>query len=47
MDADQYVAIETIANFNAVKKLTQDLSLIIDVLRGKSTVQSMASVSAL
>ncbi|XP_071823275.1 la-related protein 4-like isoform X1 [Apostichopus japonicus] len=39
MDADQYVAIETIANFNAVKKLTQDLTLIIDVLRDSSLVQ--------
>lgn len=39
MDADQYVAIETIANFNAVKKLTQDLSLIVEVLRESSLVQ--------
>lgn len=45
MDADQYVAIETIANFNAVKKLTQDLTLIIDVLRGKFNYKSIVDSS--
>ena len=35
MDSDQYVPIGTIANFNAVKKLTKDMQLIVDVLRGK------------
>ena len=35
MDSDQYVTIRTIANFNAVKKLTHDLQLVVDVLRGK------------
>lgn len=35
MDSDQYVTIRTIANFNAVKKLTHDLQLVIEVLRGE------------
>ncbi|XP_072180743.1 LOW QUALITY PROTEIN: uncharacterized protein [Diadema setosum] len=39
MDSDQYVPIRTIANFNAVKKLTHDLQLVIDVLRESPFVQ--------
>jgi la-related protein 4 len=35
MDADNYVPISTIANFKLVKRLTHDLQLIIDVLKGK------------
>jgi len=35
MDADNYVLISIIANFKLVKRLTQDLKLIIDVLKGK------------
>ena len=35
MDNDQYVAIEIIANFPQVKKLTNDISLATQVLRGK------------
>ena len=35
MDADQYVSIWTIANFNQIKKLTNDVSLVTQVLRGK------------
>jgi la-related protein 4 len=35
MDNDQYVPIWTVANFNQVKKLTTDIKLITDVLRGK------------
>jgi hypothetical protein len=34
MDADDYVPISTIANFKLVKRLTLDLQLIIDVLKG-------------
>jgi la-related protein 4 len=34
MDNDQYVPIWTVANFNQVKKLTTDIKLITDVLRG-------------
>ncbi|KAL1430952.1 hypothetical protein MTO96_014377 [Rhipicephalus appendiculatus] len=30
MDSDQYVPIGTVANFNQIKKLTKDLSLIVD-----------------
>ena len=41
MDADQYVPISTIANFNAVKKLTKDMPLIVEVLRGKSELLSL------
>ena len=35
MDADQYVSIWTIANFNQIKKLTNDVALVTQVLRGK------------
>lgn len=35
MDADNYVPIVLIANFKLVKRLTHDLQLIIDVLKGK------------
>lgn len=38
MDDQHYVPIWTIANFNAVKKLTSDIDLIIEVLRGMSLV---------
>ncbi len=34
MDSDQYVPIWTIANFNAIKKLTSDINLVTQVLRG-------------
>jgi len=34
MDNDQYVPIWTVANFNQVKKLTKDIKLITEVLRG-------------
>lgn len=35
MDNDQYVPIWTVANFNQVKKLTKDIKLITEVLRGE------------
>lgn len=35
MDAEDYVPIKTIANFKMVKRLTDDLRLIIDVLKGR------------
>ena len=35
MDPDQYVPIWTIANFNQVRKLTSDIALVTQVLRGK------------
>lgn len=38
MDNDQYVPIWTVANFNQVKKLTKDLKLITEVLRGNNHV---------
>jgi hypothetical protein len=34
MDADNYVPISLIASFKLVKRLTNDLQLIIDVLKG-------------
>lgn len=34
MDSDQYVPISTVANFDQVKKLTRNLDLIINVLKG-------------
>jgi hypothetical protein len=35
MDADQFVPIWTIANFNQIKRLTNDVQLVTQVLRGK------------
>ena len=37
MDPDQYVPIWTIANFNQVRKLTSDIALVTQVLRGKNS----------
>ena len=34
MDADQFVPIGIIANFNQIKKLTNDIKLVTQVLRG-------------
>jgi la-related protein 4 len=34
MDAEDYVPIAVIADFNLVKRLTNDLQLIINVLKG-------------
>ena len=34
MDADQFVPIWTIANFNQIKRLTNDVQLVTQVLRG-------------
>nr|XP_006825202.1 PREDICTED: la-related protein 4-like isoform X1 [Saccoglossus kowalevskii]XP_006825203.1 PREDICTED: la-related protein 4-like isoform X2 [Saccoglossus kowalevskii] len=39
MDADQYVPIWTIANFNAVKRLSSDMKLIVEVLRESPYLQ--------
>lgn len=39
MDADQYVPISTVANFNQVKRLTADMDLVIEVLRESGNVQ--------
>ncbi|CAF1074492.1 unnamed protein product [Rotaria sordida] len=39
MDADNYVPISLIANFKLVKRLTQDLQLIIDVLKESPSVE--------
>ena len=36
MDSEQYVPIATIANFEQVKRLTRDLSLVVHVLKGQS-----------
>lgn len=38
MDPDQFVPIWTIANFNQIKRLTTDVQLVTQVLRGKLTV---------
>ncbi|KAL3223674.1 hypothetical protein MRX96_027257 [Rhipicephalus microplus] len=46
MDSDQYVPIGTVANFNQIKKLTKDLSLIVDVLRGKDLYLKMPILEA-
>ena len=36
MDPDQFVPIGIIANFNQIKKLTNDVSLVTQVLRGEA-----------
>lgn len=38
MDNDQYVPVKVVANFNMVKRLTTDLDLIVQILRGESNV---------
>lgn len=35
MDADNYVPIATVAKFNQIRRLTEDLSLVVEALRGK------------
>ncbi|XP_078488861.1 uncharacterized protein LOC100185505 [Ciona intestinalis] len=39
MDSQQFVSILTIANFNAVKKLTLDINLVIEALKASEYVQ--------
>ena len=39
MDADQFVPIAIIANFNQIKKLTSDIKLVTMVLRESPNVQ--------
>jgi hypothetical protein len=39
MDADQFVPIWTIANFNQIKRLTNDVQLVTQVLRGESLLR--------
>jgi la-related protein 4 len=34
MDSDHYVHISTLANFNMIKKLTSNIDLVTEVLRG-------------
>jgi len=41
MDADQYVPIATVASLDQIQRLTTDLQLIIDLLRGKVKVISV------
>lgn len=41
MDSEQYVPIATIANFEQVKKLTRDLSLVVHVLKGESAASRL------
>ena len=43
MDQDQFVPIWTIASFNQVKRLTNDIKLVTQVLRGKSIRYSLGS----
>ena len=33
MDEDQFVAIQTVAGFNQIKKLTIDIRLIVDAIK--------------
>ena len=39
MDKDQFVPIRVVANFNQVKRLTEDFGLIVEVLKGWNTLQ--------
>ena len=45
MDPDQYVPIWTIANFNQVRKLTSDIALVTQVLRGKCKVPALLRIT--
>ena len=47
MDPDQYVPIKTIANFNQVKRLTSDIGLVTQVLRGNGMRYKVPYVSLL
>ena len=48
MDADQFVPIWTIANFNQIKRLTNDVQLVTQVLRGtKKTLNCILAYSSL
>ncbi|XP_076822494.1 uncharacterized protein LOC143468902 isoform X3 [Clavelina lepadiformis] len=38
MDSEQYVPICTIANFNAIKKLTSDINLVVEALKASTLV---------
>ncbi len=40
MDTDQYVSIATIAGFNQVRRLTRNIDLIKEILRGLITLIS-------
>ncbi len=40
MDNDQYVPIRIIASFPMVKRLTLDMNVIVEVLRGKGSSES-------
>ncbi len=40
MDADQYVPISTVAGFNQVKRMTTNMELVVEVLRGMSQISS-------
>ena len=36
MDADRFVLISTVASFRQVKRLTNNVELVVDVLRGEA-----------
>lgn len=38
MDSDQFIPIWTIANMEGIKKLTTNMDLIVEVLRGMSKI---------
>lgn len=40
MDNDQYVPIRIVAQFNKIRNLTDDLELIVQVLRGKKKISN-------
>ena len=44
MDADQYVPISTVAGFNQVKRMTTNMDLVIEVLRGKLQAVTVTSM---
>ncbi len=44
MNGDQFVPISTIAGFNQVKRLTNSLELVVEVLRGKCCAMKYATV---
>ena len=38
MDEDQFVAIQTVAGFNQIKKLTTDIKLIVEAIKSREVL---------
>ena len=43
MDEDQFVAIQTVAGFNQIKKLTTDIKLIVEAIKSMECLSGIIS----